>query len=39
LDKIATIPHPRSIKIESLKDLDEYDDLPPDVIDTLSDFI
>jgi hypothetical protein len=24
---------------EILKDLDKYDDLPPDVIDTLSDFI
>ena len=39
LDKIATIPHPRSIKIDSLKDLDEYDDLPPNVIETLSDFM
>ena len=39
LDRIETIPHPRSIKIESLKDIDEYDDLPPDVIDALSDFI
>ena len=39
LDKIPTIPHPRSIKIDSLKDLDEYDDLPPNVIETLSDFM
>ena len=39
LDKIQTIPHPRSIKIDSLKDLDEYDDLPPNVIETLSDFM
>ena len=39
LSKIETITHPRSIKIDSLKDLDEYDDLPPNVIETLSDFM
>ena len=30
---------PRKIKLDAMEDLDKYDDLPPDVIDTITDFI
>lgn len=30
---------PRRIKLDAMEDLDKYDDLPPDVIDTITDFI
>ena len=39
MNKIEANPHPRYVKIDSLKDIDDYDDLPPDVIETLSDFM
>ena len=30
---------PRKIKLDAMEDLDKYDDLPPDVIDAITDFI
>ena len=36
---IENFERPNSIKIDTKEDLDKYDDLPPDIIDTLIEFI
>ena len=36
---VENFRHPRSIKVNRIEDLEEYDDLPPDTIKFLSDFI
>ena len=36
---IENFERPQSIKIDTKEDLDKYDDLPPDIIDTLIEFI
>lgn len=38
-DAVDRFIAPQYIKIGSIEDLDEYDDLPPDIIDSISDFI
>ena len=38
-EQIEKIKHPRSVTVESISDLDKYDDLPPDNIETFTEFI
>ena len=36
---IENFVRPQNIKIDTIEDIDKYDDLPPDIIDTLIEFI
>ena len=36
---IENFERPQNIKIDTKEDIDKYDDLPPDIIDTLIEFI
>ena len=36
---IENFERPQNIKIDTIEDIDKYDDLPPDIIDTLIEFI
>ena len=38
-EQIEKIKHPRSVTVESISDLDKYDDLPPDNSETFTEFI
>ena len=39
LDAVGNLPHPQSIRIESIEDLDSYSGMSKEIIDTVSDFI
>lgn len=38
-DAVEKFQEPKHIEVSDVVDLDEYDDLPPDIIDTIKDFI